>query len=92
MMIVRRFEDADAENLSTLMIEMARFYGASVAEGYDIRKSIIDNPAWSISLLQNMKETFLGLRRRVQCIRLLACCPLFMCSKYTSVKLPDAWA
>lgn len=43
MIAVRPFLVDDAEQLSVLMREMTEFYGASVAAGLDIRKSIIAN-------------------------------------------------
>lgn len=59
-MIIRPFRDADSKNLSILMTEMTDFYGASVAVGLDIERSIIANSKLVDIVLAEQETKLLG--------------------------------
>ena len=59
-MIIRPFRDADSKNLSVLMTEMTDFYGASVAAGLDIERSIIANSKLVDIVLAEQETKLLG--------------------------------
>ena len=57
---IRPFQIEDAEKLSVLMREMTEFYGAAVAVGFDIKRSIVANSKLVDIFLAEKEEKLLG--------------------------------
>lgn len=59
-MIVRPFQDEDAKKLSISMTDMMNFYGAEVAEGFDVQRSIVVNSKLVDIVLAEQEGKLLG--------------------------------